>query len=83
MAWPWRAVEAMALGVPVVAIESGAHRDVIADGGAVVASEQMSDAVADALGEGERRLRVLASDRSRAFSWASSAERVWALHADL
>ncbi|HWU30612.1 MAG TPA: glycosyl transferase, partial [Microbacterium sp.] len=39
--------------------------------------------VIDALGAGERRLRVLAADRSRAFSWASSAERLWALHAEL
>ena len=82
-AWPWRLVEAMSLGVPLVAVDSGAHRDVIADGGAVVAASELSDAVEDALGAGERRLRVLASDRARAFSWASSAERVWALHADL
>lgn len=81
--WPWRAVEAMALGVPVVAVASGAHRDVIADGGAVVDATELTDALRDALGEGERRQRVLASDRARAFSWQSSAERVWALHADL
>src|SRR5690606_16772836 len=37
-AWPWRAVEAMALSVPVIAADSGVHRDVIADGGAVVGS---------------------------------------------
>lgn len=82
-AWPWRAVEAMALSVPVVAVDSGVHRDVIADGGAVVPAADIPDAVADALGAGEKRLRVLASDRARAFSWASSAERVWALHAEL
>lgn len=29
------------------------------------------------------RLRVLASDRARAFSWRDSAERLWQLHADL
>ncbi|UNK69739.1 glycosyltransferase [Microbacterium sp. H1-D42] len=82
-AWPWRAVEAMSLGVPLVAVDSGVHLDVIADGGAVVASDEISDAVDDALHAGERRLRVLAADRARAFSWASSAERVWALHAEL
>lgn len=82
-AWPWRAVEAMALSVPVVAVDSGVHRDVIADGGALVAAAELPDAVADAVGAGAARLRVLAGDRSRAFSWASSAERVWALHADL
>jgi glycosyltransferase involved in cell wall biosynthesis len=82
-AWPWRAIEALALSVPVIARDSGVHRDVIADGGAVVAVEDLADALLDALGAGGKRLRVLASDRGRAFSWASSAERVWALHAEL
>lgn len=81
--WPWRAVEAMALGIPVVAVESGCHRDVIADGGVVVAAGNLPEAVEDAAGAGADRLRVLATDRSRAFSWASAAERVWSLHADL
>lgn len=82
-AWPWRAMEAMALGVPIVAAASGVHRDVVAEGGAVVDLDEISDAVVDALGAGSRRAGVLAGDRARAFSWASSAERVWALHADL
>ena len=82
-AWPWRAVEAMTLSVPLVAVESGVHRDVLADGAAIVSTDEIPDAVIDALGTGERRLRVLAADRSRAFSWASSAERLWALHAEL
>lgn len=81
--WPWRAVEAMALGIPVVAVDSGSHRDVIADGGLLLPSEDLADAVAEASTAGAKRLRVLAADRSRAFSWASSAERLWALHADL
>lgn len=82
-AWPWRAVEAMAMSVPLVAVDSGVHHDVLADGGAVVSASDLPDAVIDALGAGARRLQVLAADRSRAFSWASSAERLWALHADL
>lgn len=82
-AWPWRAVEAMTLGLPLVAVTSGVHQDVIADGGAVVDAKDVAAAVSDALGAGESRLRVLAADRSRAFSWASSAERLWALHAEL
>ena len=81
--WPWRAVEAMSLGGPVVAVESGCHHDVLADGGAVVAEEALPEAIEDATGAGRERLRVLAADRSRAFSWASAAERVWSLHADL
>ncbi|MFJ4044799.1 glycosyltransferase [Microbacterium sp. NPDC089987] len=82
-AWPWRLIEAMELGTPIVAVDSGVHRDVIADGGAVVPSDQLDDALSDALGSGRERLRVLGSDRARAFSWTSSAERVWALHAEL
>lgn len=82
-AWPWRAMEAMSLSVPVVAVDSGVHRDVIAEGGSLVSPAELSDALTDAVGAGSARLRVLAGDRARAFSWASSAERVWALHADL
>lgn len=82
-AWPWRAVEAMTLGVPVIAVESPVHRDVIADGGAIVAVGDIPEAVVDALGAGARRLSVLGADRSRAFSWLGAAERVWGLHADL
>lgn len=81
--WPWRAVEAMALGVPVVAVDSGAHRDVVADGGRLVPAGDLPDAVEDAAGTSATRLSVLGADRSRAFSWAGSAERVWGLHADL
>ncbi|MGW9627111.1 glycosyltransferase [Microbacterium sp. NPDC055521] len=81
--WPWRLIEAMELAVPVVAVDSGVHRDVVADGGAVVLSAGLDDALIDALGSGRERLRVLGADRARAFSWASSAERVWALHAEL
>lgn len=81
--WPWRAVEAMALGVPVVAVDSGCHGDVIADGGLLVAAEDVADALSEAVQGAAERLRVLGFDRSKAFSWASSAERVWALHADL
>lgn len=82
-AWPWRAVEAMTLGIPVVAVDSGSHRDVIADGGLLVPAPEIPEAVGEAAGEAMARLGVLSSDRSRAFSWASSAERLWGLHADL
>ncbi|REJ07596.1 glycosyltransferase [Microbacterium bovistercoris] len=81
--WPWRVVEAMLLGVPVVAVDSGVHRDVIADGGLVVSPADLADAAVAATGGEEKKLRVLAHDRAKAFSWASSAERVWALHAEL
>src|SRR5690606_18360186 len=48
-AWPWRAMEAMALGVPVVAVDCGSHRDVIAEGGALVEPDEVADAVVDAV----------------------------------
>jgi glycosyltransferase involved in cell wall biosynthesis len=76
-------MEAMALDVPLIAADSGVHRDVIAEGGALASPGELPDALADAVGAGGKRLGVLAGDRARAFSWASSAERVWALHADL
>lgn len=82
-AWPWRAIEALTLGVPVVAVDSGVHHDALADGAALVAAEDIPDAVVDATGAGAARLRVLAGDRAKAFSWQSAAERVWALHAEL
>ncbi|MGM1017681.1 MAG: glycosyltransferase [Actinomycetota bacterium] len=82
-AWPWRAVEAMHLGIPVLAVDSGVHRDVIAEGGLLVTADELPEAIEEALEHGARRLRVLAADRARAFSWASSAERIWSLHADL
>ncbi|MBT2476558.1 glycosyltransferase [Microbacterium sp. ISL-103] len=82
-AWPWRVVEAMTLGVPVVAVDSGVHQDVIADGGVLVDASEVPDAVVDAVSGGARRLSVLGADRSRSFSWLGAAERVWGLHADL
>ncbi|AZH78093.1 glycosyl transferase [Microbacterium sp. Y-01] len=81
--WPWRAIEAMVLGVPVVAVDSGSHGDVIADGGMLVAAEDLAEALSEAANAAAERLRVLGLDRARAFSWASSAERLWGLHADL
>ncbi|MGM7678236.1 glycosyltransferase [Microbacterium sp. A94] len=82
-AWPWRAMEAMAMSVPIVAVDTEVHRDAISEGGALVAATDVTEAVMDAVGAGAKRLGVLAGDRARAFSWASSAERVWSLHADL
>ena len=82
-AWPWRAVEAMAVGTPVVAVASGTHHDVIADGGLLVDEVDVTAAIEEAVGASAARLSVLAADRSRAFAWEGAAERVWSLHADL
>jgi len=92
-AFPWRVIEAMALGVPVVAAASPEHREVIVDGG-ILAGDEVDDsqdadalaaAIADALSSTAalERLAVLSGDRGRAFSWREAADRVWQLHADL
>lgn len=90
-AFPWRLVESLRLGVPVVAADSGVHREVLAEGGLLVDADGTArgDALAEALASAlastaaAERLAVLAGDRGRAFSWAGAAERVWQLHADL
>ncbi|GAA3768339.1 hypothetical protein GCM10022240_21020 [Microbacterium kribbense] len=91
--FPWRVLEALALGVPVIAAASADHREVVLDGGRVVGADgddsedvtALGDAVAEALTSPAQleRLGVLAGDRGRAFSWRAAAERVWQLHADL
>lgn len=86
-ALPWRVLEALALGVPVVAASSPVHDEVILDGGilADATAEALADALTRALDSSASvdRLGVLAADRGRAFSWRESADRVWQLHAEL
>lgn len=85
-AFPWRVVEALVLGAPVVAADSPVHTEVVVDGG-ILAADQ--DALAAGLSEAldspaaSKRLAVLAADRGRAFSWLDAANRVWELHAEL
>lgn len=81
--WPWRAIEALTVGTPVVAVDSAVHREVLADAAAFAPAEELAGAVAGALGADAARLRVLAGDRAKGFSWREAAEKVWALHADL
>ena len=86
-AFPWRVLDALALGVPVIAASSPVHDEVIVDGGMLVDGDP--DALAAGLAEALAstaavdRLGVLAADRGRAFSWRESADRVWELHAEL
>lgn len=90
-AFPWRVVDALTLGVPVVAAATPAHTDVVADGGALIDGDGpvLADGIAAELSllfdavESTQRAAVLAADRGRAFSWAGAASRVWQLHADL
>ena len=86
--FPWRVVEALAIGVPVIAADSETHREVVWDGGVLAPSSEegaFADALAGLLGStaAVERQAVMAADRGRAFSWLSAAERIWQLHADL
>tara|TARA_B100000408_G_scaffold14527_1_gene10013 strand:- start:1393 stop:2520 length:1128 start_codon:yes stop_codon:yes gene_type:complete len=89
--FPWRTVEAMALGVPVIAADSDVVREVVVDGGTLVsasdadAADALGAALADALGSttAAERLAVMAADRGRVFSWLEAADKIWALHAEL
>ncbi len=91
-AFPWRVVDALTLGVPVIAASSAVHDEVVFDGGELVSatgtgelSEGLGAAVAAGLGStaAAERLAVLAGDRGRAFSWRGAADKVWMLHAEL
>ncbi|SDH49052.1 glycosyltransferase [Microbacterium pygmaeum] len=87
MSFPWRVLDALALGVPVVAASSRVHDEVIVDGGMLVNGdpEGLAAALDEALGSaaGVERLGVLAADRGRAFSWREAGDRIWQLHAEL
>ncbi|WP_282837161.1 glycosyltransferase [Microbacterium flavum] len=87
-AFPWRVVEALSAGVPIVATDTPTHREVVWDGGVLAAASDegaLGDALARVLASAAavERYGVVAADRGRAFSWAGAAERVWQLHADL
>ncbi|MCT9818777.1 glycosyltransferase [Microbacterium sp. W1N] len=85
-AFPWRVVEALTVGVPVIAVSTEVHREVLVDGGVIVpTADGLGAALSDALASAAsvERLGVLAADRGRAFSWRGAAEQVWLLHADL
>lgn len=79
-------LDALGLGVPVVAVAGSPAAELAADGALVVdAGPDLAEA-ARSLGsdDGQReRLAVSAADRAGAFSWRDAAEKVWQLHADL
>ena len=89
-------MEAFKFGLPVIHSDDPALVEVAAGASLVVErpaeaeddaayTERLAEAIGRVLTDEElrSRLRVLASDRARAFSWRDSAERVWQLHADL
>jgi glycosyltransferase involved in cell wall biosynthesis len=85
-------LDAFSFGRPVIHSDSPALVEVSAESGYVVAREdaagfprRLGEAVAALLADPELReaLGTAAQDRSHAFSWRDSAEKVWQLHADL
>ncbi|MGA6126314.1 MULTISPECIES: glycosyltransferase [unclassified Microbacterium] len=86
-AFPWRTLDALRLGVPIVAADSATHRELLLDGATFAPgdAESLGDELAATLASTSavERLAVLSADRGRAFSWAGAAERVWQLHAEL
>lgn len=85
-------IEAFHLGTPVVLSDAPALVEAAGDAGLIVEREnakeypaRLVEAISRVLSDQElaARLRIIGSDRARAFSWRDSAERVWQLHADL
>lgn len=87
--YPLSALSAMKLGQHVEALDNATAREVL--DGAASFSESVEALISamparlaqldDARLSQQRRARSL--DRARSFSWDSSAERIWQLHADL
>lgn len=84
-------LEALALSTPVVHDDDPVALELVGDAGYRIPapSDETVAEIAEALGAlGEDPLRldrhaIAAADRSASFTWADSAERVWALHAEL
>jgi len=85
-------IEAFHLGTPVVHSDAPALVEAAGDAGLAVKSSdakdypaRLAEAISRVLGDSQLRGRmtVFGGDRSRAFSWRDSAERIWQLHADL
>ena len=85
-------LEAMSLGAPVIHSDVPAIIEVASDAGITVEREDAAgypERLADAIGRVvsdpklAERLSLQGVDRSHAFSWRASAEKVWQLHADL
>jgi len=85
-------IQAFHFGTPVIHSDAPALVEAAGDAGFVVERddpagypERLAAALDRVLGDTALadRLRIFGGDRSRAFSWRDTAERVWQLHADL
>jgi glycosyltransferase involved in cell wall biosynthesis len=85
-------LEAMSFGTPVIHSDAPAVSEVAGGAGYEVAREdakgypkRLAEAIAAVTSDDElaSRLRLLGQDRTHAFSWRDSAEKVWQLHSDL
>ena len=85
-------LEAFSLGAPVVHSDAPALVELAAGAGIVVERgnpalypERLAEGIRSVLDDRQLAIRLgySGSDRAHAFSWRSSAEKVWQLHADL
>lgn len=89
-------VEAFRFGTPLVISDAPALREVAMDAALVVKRggagdlrgaypERLAEAISNVLTDTDtvRRLRIASRDRGGVHHWEASADRVWALHADL
>ena len=85
-------LDAFSLGIPVVHSDAPALVELAAGAGIVVERgdgglypERLARAIRSVLDDRQLAVRLAysGSDRANAFSWRSSAEKVWQLHADL
>ena len=79
-------LDAMSLGVPVVATALPAFEETAADAALLVSSDDdLGEAIRGLLDDepARERLAIVGRDRSKAFTWRDAAEKVWQLHADL
>lgn len=84
-------IEAFTFGTPVIHSDDPALLETSGGAGYVVEAagrgypERLAEAMRTVLGDADLRSRlgIQSRDRGAAFSWTDSAERIWALHADL
>lgn len=83
-------LDALALGLPIVATDLPGIAEIAADAAILVErgddyAASLSEAIRGLLDDSAaaERLAVAARDRAKAFTWRDAAEKIWQLHADL